>query len=207
MPVNLSNLKTKLQQKIDALTDTDAEELLLLSASVSNLTTDRVVAVDTENDLPDLQTSVGSYSFPSGSVFFVKSLNVLVVSCKARWIGLDGRLLRDDGIPVESLAWGYNGRGQLGDGTIVNKSSPVSVIGGITDWSQVSAGNRHSLGVTSSGIAWAWGSNVFGQLGDGTTVAKSSPVSVIGGITNWSQVSAGGSHSLGVTSSDRKSVV
>jgi alpha-tubulin suppressor-like RCC1 family protein len=103
--------------------------------------------------------------------------------------------VRTDGT---AWAWGYNGFGRLGDGTTVTKSSPVSVIGGFTDWCQVSAGSSHSLGVRSNGTAWAWGGNSFGRLGDGTTVDRSSPVSVIGGFTDWCQVSAGDSHSLGV---------
>jgi len=94
--------------------------------------------------------------------------------------------------------WGSNSSGKLGDGTTVNKSSPVSVVGGFTDWCQVSAGNDHSLGVRINGTAWSWGTNKNGQLGDGTTVDKSSPVSIVGGFTNWCQVSAGGNHSLGV---------
>ncbi|MFZ4599436.1 MAG: RCC1 domain-containing protein [Terrimicrobiaceae bacterium] len=97
-------------------------------------------------------------------------------------------------------AWGYNSYGRLGDGTTVNKSSPVSVVGGFTDWCQVSgaATGSHNLGVRTNGTAWAWGCNYQGQLGDGTTVNKSSPVSVIGGFTDWCQVSAGRAHSLGV---------
>jgi alpha-tubulin suppressor-like RCC1 family protein len=95
-------------------------------------------------------------------------------------------------------AWGYNTCGLLGDGTTVGKSSPVSVVGGFTDWCQLSAGFRHSLGVRQNGTAWAWGSNLSGRLGDNTTVSRSSPVSVVGGFTNWCQVSAGCEHSLGV---------
>jgi alpha-tubulin suppressor-like RCC1 family protein len=96
-------------------------------------------------------------------------------------------------------AWGSNGTfGRLGDNSIVNKSSPVSVVGGFTDWCQVSAGRYHSLGVRTNGTAWAWGDNTQGRLGDNTTVSKSSPVSVVGGFTNWCQVGAGASHSLGV---------
>jgi len=95
-------------------------------------------------------------------------------------------------------AWGLNNLGQLGNNTAVSHSSPVSVIGGIANWSQVSAGGDHNLGITTSGVAWAWGENVNGKLGDNTAVDKSSPVSVVGGITNWSQVSAGGTHSLGI---------
>jgi alpha-tubulin suppressor-like RCC1 family protein len=98
------------------------------------------------------------------------------------------------------LSWGTGGSGRLGDGTTVDKSSPVSVIGGFTDWCQVSSSGAHSLGVRCNGTAWAWGSNGSGLLGDGTTVTKSSPVSVIGGFTDWCQVSSGSSHSLGVRS-------
>lgn len=44
-------------------------------------------------------------------------------------------------------AWGDNGGGQLGDNSLVDKSSPVSVIGGYTDWCQVAAGLDHSLAI------------------------------------------------------------
>jgi alpha-tubulin suppressor-like RCC1 family protein len=98
-------------------------------------------------------------------------------------------------------AWGYNIRGQLGDNTTVNKSSPVSVVGGFTDWCQISAGGSHSLGVRQGGTAWAWGNNAQGSLGDNTTVNKSSPVSVVGGFTDWCRVSGGYTHSLGVRQS------
>jgi alpha-tubulin suppressor-like RCC1 family protein len=95
-------------------------------------------------------------------------------------------------------AWGSGYRGQLGDNTTVDKSSPVSVVGGFTDWCQVSSGNYFTLGVRTNGTAWAWGKNNNGQLGDNTTVSKSSPVSVVGGFTNWCQIRAGGYFSLGV---------
>jgi len=95
-------------------------------------------------------------------------------------------------------AWGPNSGGQLGDNSTVSKSSPVSVVGGFTDWCQLSAGSYHSLGIRQGGTAWAWGCNAQGRLGDNTTVNKSSPVSVVGGFTDWCQVSAGQSHSLGV---------
>ena len=150
----------------------------------------RIVA--TYTDLPDVVEN-------TGRIMYVQDEDEHYFSNGVFW---SKDYSSDEGlILLEAWAWGNNGNGQLGDGTAVSKSSPVSVIGGITNWSQVSAGGNHSLGVTSSGIAWAWGSNGYGRLGDGTTVSKSSPVSVIGGITNWSQVSAGGYHSLGVTSS------
>jgi len=93
-------------------------------------------------------------------------------------------------------AWGCNPSGQLGDDTIVSKRSPVSVVGGFTDWCQISGGNLHSVAVRQNGEAWAWGLNSFGQLGDNTTTQKSSPVSVVGGFTDWCQVSGGCIHSF-----------
>ena len=103
--------------------------------------------------------------------------------------------LTDDGI---AWAWGINRYGQFGNGqrfpsiNSVRSSSPVTVIGGITNWSQVSAGASRSFGLTDDGIAYAWGWNGFGSLGDGTTIDRSSPVTIVGGITNWSKINHDG---------------
>jgi alpha-tubulin suppressor-like RCC1 family protein len=98
----------------------------------------------------------------------------------------------------EAWAWGFNNYGRLGDNTTTGRSSPVSVIGGFTDWCQVSASNYHTTAVRTNGTLWAWGRSACGQLGDGTTTGRSSPVSVIGGFTDWCQVSAGSSHTAAV---------
>jgi alpha-tubulin suppressor-like RCC1 family protein len=97
-------------------------------------------------------------------------------------------------------SWGRGTVGVLGDGTTVNRSSPVSVIGGITDWVQASAGRNHSLGLRANGTLYSWGSNSFGQLGQNiiTSTSRSSPVLVAGGITDWKQVSANGYQALGL---------
>jgi alpha-tubulin suppressor-like RCC1 family protein len=97
-------------------------------------------------------------------------------------------------------AWGYNVSGRLGDNTITSRSSPVSVVGGFTDWTQASAGGSHSLGIRANGTLWAWGSNLNGRLGDGTLTSRSSPVSVVGGFTDWAQISAGYAHSTAIRS-------
>jgi hypothetical protein len=96
--------------------------------------------------------------------------------------------------PVNAYAWGYNGAGRLGDNTITDRSSPASVVGGFTDWVQISGGEYQTLAVRANGTAWAWGRNGDGQLGDGTTTSRSSPVSVVGGFTDWVQISAGAFH-------------
>jgi alpha-tubulin suppressor-like RCC1 family protein len=87
-------------------------------------------------------------------------------------------------------AWGRNQyRGPLGDGTTINRSSPVQV-GALTNWSKVAAGTFSSASIKTDGTLWTWGYNNYGQVGDNTTVNKSSPIQV-GSLTNWSQVSSG----------------
>jgi alpha-tubulin suppressor-like RCC1 family protein len=109
--------------------------------------------------------------------------------------GIHSLGLRENGT---AWAWGWNIDAALGDNSTVNRSSPVSVVGGFTDWIQLAGGSIHSLGLRADGTAWAWGCNSFGRLGDNTTVAKSSPVSVVGGFTDWIQLSGGAVHSLGL---------
>jgi len=59
-------------------------------------------------------------------------------------------------------------------------------------------GSLHTCGVTAAGVIYCWGSNRFGQLGDGTTSDRKSPVPVAGNLS-FAAVSAGGSHTCGVT--------
>ena len=117
-------------------------------------------------------------------------------------------------------AWGYNGSGQLGDGTSSGQSTPVRVktpdrktypdLPADFTYLQVSAGYLHSLAVGSDGNAWAWGDNSSGRLGDGTTTSRYAPVRVKTPDRNtypdlpadftYLQVSAGGDHSLALGS-------
>ena len=103
-------------------------------------------------------------------------------------------LLKTDGT---LWAWGDNSSGQLGDGTTVNKSSPTQVGTG-TDWAAARGGYApQTVAIKSNGTLWAWGNNSGGQLGDGTTVSKSSPTQV-GTATNWSTISVGDSHTVAI---------
>jgi|GEM_PF-484200 len=62
------------------------------------------------------------------------------------------------------------------------------------------AGSHHCLALRDDGTVLAWGENRAGQLGDGTTKLRRSPVAVAG-LTDVVAVSAGGAHSLALTSS------
>jgi alpha-tubulin suppressor-like RCC1 family protein len=98
--------------------------------------------------------------------------------------------------------WGDNSSGQLGDGTTTNSSKPVAVTG-ITNASAVSAdGNflySHACALSKDGSVRCWGSNHWGQLGDGSTTDSPVPVAV-SGITDATAVSVGQWHTCALLS-------
>jgi alpha-tubulin suppressor-like RCC1 family protein len=63
---------------------------------------------------------------------------------------------------------------------------------------QVSAGDHHTCGVTTTDVVYCWGGNDAGQLGDGTTTERPRPVRVVGGLA-FRSVDAGGVHTCGLT--------
>ncbi|MCQ9634289.1 T9SS type A sorting domain-containing protein [Chryseobacterium sp. WG23] len=67
--------------------------------------------------------------------------------------------------------WGYNGWGQLGDGTEIDRSTPIR-IGTATDWQSIAAGANNTLAVNTKGFLAISGYNLKGQLGDGTYIQK-----------------------------------
>ena len=90
--------------------------------------------------------------------------------------------VKDDGTV---WAWGHNGSGQLGDGTVaanrVDPGRPIPrPVSGITGIVAVAGGFAHSLALKRDGTVWAWGSNDSGQLGDGTTISRLTPIQVLG---------------------------
>jgi len=103
-----------------------------------------------------------------------------------------------------AYCWGINYHGELGDGTTTGRSAPVAVsvpVPGLA-FATVSAGNEHTCGLTSTGAAYCWGDNTYGQLGNGTWYGtRSTPVAVSEGIT-FAQVSAGLLATCGVTTTN-----
>ncbi len=99
-------------------------------------------------------------------------------------------------------SWGDNGSGQLGDNTIVNKSSPVQTIDGGTDWKSVSISWDHSSAIKTDGSLWAWGDNNDGELGDNTITHRSSPVHADAGGSDWKSVSCGNSYTTAIKTDD-----
>lgn len=95
--------------------------------------------------------------------------------------------------------WGANWDGQLGDGSVFSRTTPVGVIGLGEPAVAISAGMGHTCAVIGSGAVKCWGRNDYGQLGDGTTTYRTTPGSVVGLGTGGKIVAAGGYHTCAVT--------
>jgi alpha-tubulin suppressor-like RCC1 family protein len=94
--------------------------------------------------------------------------------------------------------WGLGTSGQLGDNTIVTKSSPVQTIAGGSTWRSVSVGANHCAAIKTDGTLWSWGGNGNGRLGDNTTTGRSSPVQTVAGGSAWKSLSCGGGYTAAI---------
>lgn len=77
----------------------------------------------------------------------------------------------------EAYCWGWNGNGQLGDGTMVDRHAPAAVMGGHT-FDEIGAAGSYTCGMRGNAI-WCWGSNFTGQLGLGAGGAETAPKQVM----------------------------
>jgi alpha-tubulin suppressor-like RCC1 family protein len=90
--------------------------------------------------------------------------------------------------------WGWNGVGQLGDGTRRTRTTPVDVSGLSSGVGAISAGSDHTCSLMVSGGAKCWGWNSVGEVGDGTTTTRTTPVDVSGLSSGVAAISAGAYH-------------
>ena len=94
--------------------------------------------------------------------------------------------------------WGNNAEGQLGDNTVISKSTPVQTFSSGTNWKKATTSPLHANAIKTDGTLWAWGYGGFGELGNnisGGNNTRSSPVQTVSGGTNWKSVS----NSFGIT--------
>jgi len=86
--------------------------------------------------------------------------------------------------------WGENTVGQLGDGTITNQPIPTTSVELATSPATIVLGSSHACARFSDGTGACWGSNAFGQLGDGTILNHFTPVPLP--VTGVVQIATGG---------------
>ncbi len=98
------------------------------------------------------------------------------------------------------MCWGDNGYGELGDGKgCGDYCLPVLVRGLGSGVRAISAGGGHTCALTSTGAVKCWGWNTRGQLGDGTTTSRYTPVAVSRLASGVRRISAGGFHTCALT--------
>lgn len=102
--------------------------------------------------------------------------------------------LRSDGTV---WAWGQNTIGQLGNTALTPQQRTPKRIEGLTNVTAISAGSMHALALRSDGTVWAWGSNMNGELGIGSTSNSYTPVK-INSLTDVKSISAGMFYSIAV---------
>jgi alpha-tubulin suppressor-like RCC1 family protein len=103
--------------------------------------------------------------------------------------------------PGRAFCWGSNAWGQLGNGAAIvqgGRSAVPIATGGGTAYVRLYAGDFHTCGLTAAGVAFCWGRNTSGQLGNGNTISTSSPVAVAGGLT-FRALALGELHTCGIT--------
>ena len=97
------------------------------------------------------------------------------------------------------FCWGSNGTGQLGDGTMTSRASPV-MVGGVSGGSALALGDNHTCVLLNDGTVKCWGLNMFGELGNGLTMDSPTPQTVsLGG--KAIAIEAGANSSCAVLSS------
>jgi alpha-tubulin suppressor-like RCC1 family protein len=95
---------------------------------------------------------------------------------------------------------GRNFNGQLGDNSVVHKSSPVLTTAGGTNWKTINAGGYHMTAIKHDGSLWSWGQNTYGQIGINDRTHRSSAVQTIAGGYTWIQAVAGQAHTIALKS-------
>lgn len=105
----------------------------------------------------------------------------------------------------KAYCWGLNTNGQLGDGTTTQSTTPVAVNDSIMTGpvTSISAGSSHTCAVADN-LAYCWGLNTYGRLGNNSTTQSTTPVPVVNTLMNGivTMVAVGDAFSCAIASGD-----
>jgi alpha-tubulin suppressor-like RCC1 family protein len=103
------------------------------------------------------------------------------------------------GVKPNGTIWGWgNGvNGQLNNGTNFDEYEPIQ-LATTSDWSYISNGNGDTFAIKTNGTLWATGYNVYGSLGIGSTALGSDVFVQVGTATNWKEIAASSSQTIGI---------
>lgn len=90
--------------------------------------------------------------------------------------------------------WGYNGEGELADGTLINRTTSVLATGLSGTPASIYSGGGFSCALYASGTVQCWGNNNYGQLGDGTTTVRTTATLAVNVPSNIKYLSSGYYH-------------
>lgn len=168
-----------------------ATDIMLAASAVNGISVDRVNCCN----LTTLLVSGLASDVPNGQMIWLCDALIPIVSVNCSWVGVDGRSMNT--VAERSLwSWGWTA---LGNNSTTTRSSPVREISSSTTWCQMSAGNCTTSAIKNDGTLWTWGeSNGSGQLGDNTTIARTSPVREVSSSTNWCLTSVGTGFTAGL---------
>ncbi len=90
--------------------------------------------------------------------------------------------------------WGDNSGGQLGDGTMIGPHLTATAVPGISDATDIAAGDTFTCARRAGGQVWCWGDNTYGELGSGATSTPRATPGAVVGIADAVEIAAGGYH-------------
>jgi len=146
----------------------------------------------------------GQLALPIGQFGVGFKAELTQVGTSKNWVDVFAAGSRSFAMQSDNTLWGWgeNEKGQLGIGPINQntyyRSYPSKVLNQ-QKWMRISAGEYHTAGIDSIGQLWFWGSNEFGQFGNGNFQQKNIPT-LLNDSSTWLQVDCGTFYTLAIRS-------